>query len=418
MKIQDYHQFNEQVYTTKLENGLSVVIVPKVGFQKTFASLSVRYGSINRQINGQSYPAGIAHFLEHKMFDKYNYDAMDLFAKYGAASNAYTSFNMTSYLFSTINHVYENLMTLLDFVQQPYFEQSKVEKEKGIIKQEIKMYDDDPGAVLYFKTIQNMYPDTALNIDIAGTIDSINHITVEDLYDSYQYFYQPQNMQLTVVGNVNPDEIVRWTSRNQSKKTFMHHVIQPIEIVSQQINHLAQYVMPVFRPKVAIGIKGDSKYNGDIKYELALSMLLELLFTEGSPIYEQLYNQEIIDDSFGFDLDCENEFNFALISGDTEHVDLFIKQIKYILVNFKQYVMDMKNEFRLMQKEEIGQHIDMMNSIETIATGVNNLNHQDINLYDEVEIINQLTSDDLIMYGEEFFNPDNIVVNKVLPANN
>lgn len=415
MEIENYQQFNEQVYTTKISNGLSVIIVPKFGFQKTFASLSIHYGSINRKVNGKVYPAGIAHFLEHKMFDKQNYDAIDIFAKYGATSNAYTSFDTTSYLFSTTSNLYENLMTLLNFVQQPYFDHDKVEKEKGIIKQEIKMYDDDPGAVLYFKTIQNMYPDTYLNVDIAGTKNSVDNITVDDLYDSYEYFYQPQNMQLVVVGNVIPEDVVKWISDNQMQKSFSHNSIQQSEIVSSHINPFSKCVMPVSRPKVAIGIKGDKKYNGNVKYELALSMILELLFAEGSPIYEKLYNQGIIDDSFGFDLDCEKDFNFALISGDTDHIDLFISRIKHILIHFKQYIVGMEDELNLRKKEDTGQHIEMMNSIETIAMGMNN---QDANLYDEVDIINKLSLDNLITYGEEFFKTDSIVVNQVLPANN
>lgn len=419
MKVTKYEKFNECIYTDELDNGLSIAVIPKKDFHKTFATLSTKYGSINRNIGDKTYPAGIAHFLEHKLFDKKDYDAMDLFSEYGASSNAFTSFNKTSYLFSTTDKVKENLNVLLDFVQDPYFDAEKVEKEKGIIGQEISMYDDDPGAVLYFKTIQNMFPDTPLNVDIAGTADSIDKITVQDLYDSYNHFYQPSNMQLTVVGNVKPEEIYQWIKDNQDKKTFEHRKpVEPYTISSNQINPSVINHMDVIRPKVAIGIKGYSKYNGSLRYELAISLLLELLFTESSPIYEKLYDQGIIDDSFGFDFDCEDQFNFAIIAGETDKAELFVKNIKNILSDFEELLSHSQKEFELIQKEEIGQHISMMNSIETIANNIGSSDHNYANLYDEIEIIQSLTLNDLIDLGKKFINVDNTVVNMILPKNN
>ncbi|WP_187155734.1 EF-P 5-aminopentanol modification-associated protein YfmH [Apilactobacillus nanyangensis] len=418
MQIKEYRKFNEKVYIDKMDNGLSVVVVPKKGYQKTYATLSVKYGSIDTNINGKNYPAGIAHFLEHKMFDKKDHDAMDVFSKYGAGSNAFTSFNKTSYLFSTTDNVYENLNELLDFVQEPYFDDAKVEKEKGIIGQEISMYDDEPGAVLFFKTVQNMFPDTPLNVDIAGTENSIYKITKQDLYDSYNYFYQPQNMQLTVVGNVIPQDIFKCVSDNQGKKAFdQPKEVKRTKIESSSIVKETNHYMDVNRPKVALGIKGDSKYNGNIKYELSISLLLQLLLSEGSEIYEKMYNDGIIDDSFGFDFDCEEQFNFAVLAGETEKVDEFIDRISDVLVNFSDYISDKADEFELIKKEEIGQHVSMMNSIEAIANNMSNEEHDFENIYDEIEMIKQLELDDLIHYGKLFLNPDMIVKNKIFPKN-
>ncbi|WP_203621644.1 EF-P 5-aminopentanol modification-associated protein YfmH [Apilactobacillus nanyangensis] len=418
MQIKEYRKFNEKVYIDKMDNGLSVVVVPKKGYQKTYATLSVKYGSIDTNINGKNYPAGIAHFLEHKMFDKKDHDAMDVFSKYGAGSNAFTSFNKTSYLFSTTDNVYENLNELLDFVQEPYFDDAKVEKEKGIIGQEISMYDDEPGAVLFFKTVQNMFPDTPLNVDIAGTENSIYKITKQDLYDSYNYFYQPQNMQLTVVGNVIPQDIFKCVSDNQGKKAFdQPKEVKRTKIESSSIVKETNHYMDVNRPKLALGIKGDSKYNGNIKYELSISLLLQLLLSEGSEIYEKMYNDGIIDDSFGFDFDCEEQFNFAVLAGETEKVDEFIDRISDVLVNFSDYISDKADEFELIKKEEIGQHVSMMNSIEAIANNMSNEEHDFENIYDEIEMIKQLELDDLIHYGKLFLNPDMIVKNKIFPKN-
>ncbi|MCK8611368.1 insulinase family protein [Apilactobacillus nanyangensis] len=418
MQIKEYRKFNEKVYIDKMDNGLSVVVVPKKGYQKTYATLSVKYGSIDTNINGKNYPAGIAHFLEHKMFDKKDHDAMDVFSKYGAGSNAFTSFNKTSYLFSTTDNVYENLNELLDFVQEPYFDDAKVEKEKGIIGQEISMYDDEPGAVLFFKTVQNMFPDTPLNVDIAGTENSIYKITKQDLYDSYNYLYQPQNMQLTVVGNVIPQDIFKCVSDNQGKKAFdQPKEVKRTKIESSSIDKETNHYMDVNRPKVALGIKGDSKYNGNIKYELSISLLLQLLLSEGSEIYEKMYNDGIIDDSFGFDFDCEEQFNFAVLAGETEKVDEFIDRISDVLVNFSDYISDKADEFELIKKEEIGQHVSMMNSIEAIANNISDEDHDFENIYDEIEMIKQLELDDLIHYGKLFLNPDMIVKNKIFPKN-
>ncbi|MHA8138371.1 EF-P 5-aminopentanol modification-associated protein YfmH [Lactobacillaceae bacterium Scapto_B20] len=203
-----YSNYGDNVYSKRLANGLRVVIVPKPEYYRTYAALGVDYGSIDNQFvdpntdQEVSLPAGIAHFLEHKMFDKDGYDAFDLFTKYGSSANAFTSFTSTNYLFSTTNHVLDNLAILLDFVQEPYFTEAKVEKEKGIIAQEIQMYDDDPGARLFFGSIANLYPNFPLDKDIAGSVDSIQKITADDLKLAYQVFYQPSNMTLKVVGNV------------------------------------------------------------------------------------------------------------------------------------------------------------------------------------------------------------------------
>ncbi|MSE22178.1 insulinase family protein, partial [Lactobacillus parabuchneri] len=170
MEIIDYPNYNERLFVSKLSNGLTVYMQPKKGFNKTTAVLGVNYGSIDSQfiLNGQKVvqPAGIAHFLEHKMFDKKDYDVFELFNKTGARSNAFTSFTKTNYLFSTAESVKENLDILLNFVQIPYFTAAKVEREKGIIDQEINMYQNDPDNQAYFETIASLYPDSVLANDI------------------------------------------------------------------------------------------------------------------------------------------------------------------------------------------------------------------------------------------------------------
>ncbi|WP_105957173.1 EF-P 5-aminopentanol modification-associated protein YfmH [Apilactobacillus quenuiae] len=416
-----YPQYNENVYKEQLKNGLTVVIEPKKGFQKTYASLTVKYGSIDNTFisyddEKKEMPAGIAHFLEHKMFDKDGYDAMDIFSKYGASSNAFTSFNRTSYLFSCTNYIKENLNTLLDFVQEPYFNDKKVDKEKGIIAQEIKMYNNDPNASLYFNTIQNMYPDSHLNVDIAGTVKSIKKITSDDLYTAHKTFYQPSNMQLNIVGNVNPEKVLKIVMENQKKHNFLPaQKIKRIQPLSKRINYFNQRKMDVFGTKVAVGIKGDSELGKDIKYELSISLLLEILFSEDSDNYAYLYNNGIIDDSFGFDFDCNKNFNFAIIAGDTEYPNDFIMNIKKILINAISNLDNYIDELELIKREEIGQHILIMNSIEATANNLGDSDNNFVNLFDEVNLINNITIDNLKEYGSKFILDENIISNVIFP---
>ena len=192
-----YQKFNQSIYREQLSNGLKVQLLPMEGYHKTYAILTADFGSIDdhfipyHQKEAITVPDGVAHFLEHKMFEKKDHDAFDLFGKLGADSNAFTSFTQTSYLFSTTSNLHENLDVLLDFVQDPYFTPETVKKEQGIIGQEIQMYEDDPSWRLYLGILGNLYPKDPMRIDIAGTVESISHITPEILMDSYRTFYEP-----------------------------------------------------------------------------------------------------------------------------------------------------------------------------------------------------------------------------------
>ena len=207
-----------------MPNGLNVYILPKKGFSKTFVTFSTKYGSIDREFiplgkkEPVTVPDGIAHFLEHKMFEKEEGDVFQQFSEKGASANAFTSFTKTTYLFSSTDHVLDNTKTLLDFVQQPYFTEETVEKEKGIIGQEITMYDDQPDWRLYFGAIENMYKDHPVKIDIAGTVESIDKITADHLYECYNTFYHPSNMTVFVVGAVNPQEMMDFIKQDQACK--------------------------------------------------------------------------------------------------------------------------------------------------------------------------------------------------------
>ncbi|KRN01907.1 Zn-dependent peptidase [Levilactobacillus senmaizukei DSM 21775 = NBRC 103853] len=424
----DYPELGESRSTTTLANGLKVILIPKTGFHKTYALMTTDYGSIDNTFvprDGQTvvrYPDGIAHFLEHKMFEKADHDAFDLFGEYGASSNAFTSFTQTSYLFATTNHLRENLDILLDFVQDPYFTEATVNKEKGIIGQEIQMYDDDPGWQSYFGMIGNLYPKEPMHIDIAGTVDSIAKITADDLYAAYNTFYHPSNMSLMVVGQFDPDEMLGWIEANQKAKTFppvvpierkRGPVATPDEVVAETTRHLS-----VSRPKINIGIRGfDTVPTGTdgLKYSLALSLVFDLLFNDTSDNYLRLYDANIIDDSFGYDFQVQRDSHFAQVAGDTDHPDQFVTALTAILDHAEDQLVAARDQFDLVKREAIGRLIGAINSEEAIANQYDGPLFGGATIFDELEVLQQIQFSDLRASAHAFWPQSRRTVYTILP---
>ena len=241
-----YQTLKETLFHEKLENGLEVYLLPKVGFEKTYGLFSTNFGSIDTtfvplgQKEMVKVEDGIAHFLEHKMFDMKDGDAADKFAKLGASSNAFTSSSRTAYFFSTTTNENACVELLLDFVQSLDITDESVEKEKGIICQEIKMYDDDPDWRVYFGAIANLYHNHPVRIDIAGTCDTVNNTYKDMLELCYHTFYHPHNMMLFVVGNIQPEELVDVIKENQNKKLYaIEHQIQRIQLLVNDLQTIA-----------------------------------------------------------------------------------------------------------------------------------------------------------------------------------
>lgn len=423
-----YERLGETVYRTTLDNGLQVILVPKAGFHKTFAIMTTDYGSIDNEFvpRGQRaavrFPDGIAHFLEHKLFEKKDHDAFDLFGKFGASSNAFTSFTQTSYLFATTNHLHENLNILLDFVQEPYFTPATVNKEKGIIGQEIQMYDDDPGWQSYFGMIGNLYPQEPLHIDIAGTVASIDRITADDLYAAYQTFYHPSNMSLVITGQLDPEETLAWIQDNQAKKTFAPNetiqrvagpVTAPSEVITQTTRTLA-----VTRPKVNLGIRGfDVVPSGRaaLRYNVAISLLFDLLFNDTSDNYLRLYDANVIDDSFGYDFQVQRGAHFGQLAGDTDQPELFVSELQAILADVPGQLLAARPQFDLVKREAIGRLIGAVNSPEAIANQYSGPFFGGTMLFDELTILEALTFDDLLPLAHAFYDHSKQTVATILP---
>lgn len=346
MKTIEFKQLDETLYYEKLENGLDVYILPKKGFSKTFVTFTTKYGSVDRTfvpIGGTesiTVPDGIAHFLEHKMFEKEDGDVFQKFSEFGASANAFTSFTRTAYLFSSTNNIYNSTETLLNFVQEPYFTEATVNKEKGIIGQEITMYDDQPDWRLYFGTIENMYHNHPVKIDIAGTIESIDGITADHLYTCYNTFYHPSNMLLFVIGAVDPNEMMTFIRDNQDKKEFPEPT--PIQrFFDQEPTEVAikerELRMDVQKPKVYIGLKAkETNLSGRdmLKHELSVQIALELIFGRTSKFYESVYDNGLIDETYAFDFTLEKGFGFAMIGSDSTDPVALEKAIKEELAKY------------------------------------------------------------------------------------
>lgn len=418
MNKTEYDQINETLYHEVLPNGLTVYLLPKNDYHKTYGLFSTNYGSIDNEFipygsdKKIKVPDGIAHFLEHKLFEKEDGDVFQLFGQQGASANAFTSFTKTSYLFSTTDQVEKNLTTLLDFVQAPYFTEETVNKEKGIIGQEIQMYEDDPNWRMFFGILNNLYPEHPLHIDIAGTVESIEAITADDLYTCYRTFYQPSNMVLFVVGKLEPEKLMELIRTNQNAKDFPP--AQKIERYFPDNNGdiIAKSSMrsAITRDKFVLGIKGLDVLPAEgkeiLRYKTALNLLFQLLLGNTSQNYLKMYNDGLIDDSFGFEFSLDREFHFADFSGDTDQPEKAAEKVKEILLHFEEDQELSEENLTLLKKKMLGQYFQTLNSLEYIANQFTQSLFGDQTLFDLPEIIESIQLADVLKVGRSFIKEE------------
>ncbi|EOH95321.1 EF-P 5-aminopentanol modification-associated protein YfmH [Enterococcus pallens] len=413
MDKQVYDKINETLYKEVLPNGLTVYLLPKEGYHKTYGLFSTNYGSIDNTFiprGGDEFitvPDGIAHFLEHKMFEKEEGDVFQKFGEQGASANAFTSFTRTSYLFSTTDQLELNLATLLDFVQEPYFTEESVQKEQGIIGQEIQMYQDDPNWQQFFGILKNMYPKHPLHIDIAGTVESIAEITAEDLYTCYRTFYHPSNMTLFVVGNLEPEALMSFIRENQAQKEFA--APEPIQRQFpteglEDIIQVSEQKMPVAMPKSIVGVKGISALPENDKerliFKLSVDLLLQLLVGNTSQNYLRLYNEGIIDDSFGYEFSLDRSFYFADFGGDTEKPEQLADEVIKILLNFEQDPEVNEENLALLKKKMLGKYFQSLNALEYVANQFTQSLFGEWTLFDMPELIQSVQLQDILAAGQ------------------
>lgn len=401
-----YQTLKETLYHETLNNGLQVYILPKRGFEKTYGLFSTRFGSVDTSFVplGQKQMLkvedGIAHFLEHKMFDMKDGDASDKFAALGASSNAFTSSSRTAYLFSTTSQEEKCVELLLDFVQSLDITDESVEKEKGIICQEIKMYDDDPDWRVYFGAIQNLYHDHPVKTDIAGTCESVNRTYKDMLELCYHTFYHPSNMMLFVVGNVNPDCLMEVIRKNQDSKNFQKAqpvirgtVDEPESVCCKE----KMITMPVEMNKIIVSIKINDilqEPTDKIKRELAMNILFDLFFSKSSALYNDWLSREIINDTFSASFTQERDYAFILMGGDQENYQILYETLMDFICHIESHSIS-EEDFERIKRKHIGNFINMFNSPESIANLFSRYYFEGIDALKIVDYISEISLDDV-----------------------
>lgn len=415
MKKIDYPQLNETLYTKVLDNGLTVTLLPKRDFHKTYGIFTTQYGSIDNEFtpidSNQKIkvPDGIAHFLEHKMFEKEDGDVFQTFGKFGASANAFTSFTQTSYLFSCTDYLKQNVETLLDFVQAPYFTEQTVNKEKGIIGQEIQMYQDEPYWRLLLQLLENLYPKHPVHIDIVGTIESIDQITAEDLYRCYHTFYHPENMTFFMTGHFDPDEMIQLIENNQAAKTFdSFKKIERFypEEAPEDVSTFSESYMDVTRPKCAVGWRGFDVIPEDsaekIRYRFALSLFFQLLVGNASSHFQTWYDSGLIDDTFSYEVTLDRSFHLVDINSDTEEPQVFAEKVLAVFEHaLEDPALNQENLDRL-KKKMIGKYLQSLNSLEYIAQQFSKMKPGDLTIFDWLPILESIQLADVVSVGEQF----------------
>jgi predicted Zn-dependent peptidase len=423
MAVKPYPKLQETLYFEKLDNGLEVFILPKPGFTKTYATFTTRYGSIDNHFRPAGkeavrVPDGIAHFLEHKMFEEPEGDIFSTFASQGASANAFTSFDRTVYLFSATGSVEKNVDTLLNFVQNPYFTDENVEKEKGIIIQEINMYRDNPDWRVYYGLIEALYSKHPVHIDIAGTAESVRSITKEMLYECYRTFYHPSNMSLFIVGGIDAEATMARVKANQAGKSFdpagpVERLFEeePAEVRQPRI----EIKLPVSLPKCLFGYKEDpgaSAGDAAIRRELATKLMLDALLGASSPLYQQLYEDNLISDGFGHEYNTGPGYAFSVVGGDTRDPDELVSRVTEAFRSASESGID-EDVFERARRKKIGAYLRMLNSPEAIAGEFTRYRLKGGDLFALVELYESLTLEEINTRLREHADPSRLAVSIV-----
>lgn len=399
-----YEKIDETIYTETLENGLVINLIPKKDFNKVYATFTTKYGSINNNFicNEKTYnqPKGIAHYLEHKMFDMPDgEDVFNKLSRLGAQSNAFTSYNQTCYLFSATSNIYECMEILLDFVQTPYFTDETVEKERGIIEQEIKMYDDYPDVILDRGLTELLFLETPYKDDIAGKVEDIKQITAKDLYDAYNAFYNPNNMIVTVVGNFDEEEMLDFIKNNQAKKSFENVRVESLikEEPMEIRKNFNEKTINLAIPKIAFGIKLN-KRTDILKSEMELLLYTELLLGDTSKNYDDLIKDKLINESFSISYSVNDQIRYIVVNGDTDKPYELRDRLIQIFKENKEFD---KDKFELCKKALLGEYISIFNSLEYTSRLFTKYLINNESIFDIIEVIDNITLEDIYNISKE-----------------
>ena len=414
LEIINYSAVGETVYQTVLANGLRVFLLPKNDFNETYGIISTNFGSVDTGIVSREtkqvtqYPAGIAHFLEHKLFEgPQGKDLLLEFTKLGAESNAFTSFTRTSYLFSATDNISENLHLLQELVHRADFTKESILREQDIIGQEIEMYQDNPDYRLFFGALANLYPQTPLAEDIAGTKESISEITVENLKENFSNFYHPSNMTLFVIGNFDLEQIAAEIAEQQEKLVFAgsSETIEKIPVSLHPVVSTDTYRMEVASPKLAVGIRGTDFVDESelYRYKITLKLLFAMMFGWTSKRFQSLYESGKMDNSLTLEVEVEKDFHFVMLTMDTQEPVGLSHQFRSAIKNFDKDPDVTEEHLDTIKSEMFGDFLHGLNSLEYIATQYEPQLMGE-NLFDLPKILQDISLNDVIKLGHRFID--------------
>ena len=391
---------NERFYDIDHPSGLKILVMPKENYSSSYAIFATKYGSIDTmiQMNDGTFkeiPEGTAHFLEHKLFESEDLDAFERFSKTGASANAYTSFERTGYLFSCSANFKKNLEILLDFVQNPYFTQATVEKEQGIIGQEIDMYKDVPDWEVMFNCLRTMYHNLPIRIDIAGTHESIAQITAETLYGCYDNFYNLHNMVLAVAGNVSVDEVIEVADKVlkpvEGRMAQRKLIDEPHEVIDSYVEEK----LSVATPQFMFGFKENwDTPERTTKEEITMEILLDMISGQSSELYKRLFDGKLINNSFGYEYFTGFGYSCVLFAGESSDPKKVAQEIVAEIKKFRGTGFE-KSAFDRTKKKLYGRMIMGMNDVDGIANNMVVSYFAGEDVFADFEIYKTVTLDDV-----------------------
>ena len=420
MKQTFYERIGEAVCRETLPNGLRINIVPKRDYAKSYAFFATRYGGMDTRfcLNGKwlDTPAGIAHYLEHKMFDTKEGNALQELAKNGAEPNAFTSNAITGYYFDSTTHFEENLETLLSFVSVPYFTDESVAKEQGIIGQEIRMIEDNPDWQIYTRMMKALYAASTARTSIAGTVESISHITVETLYDCHKAFYTPSNMVLTVVGNVDPIHVVdiarRVLPREGGPAIPRDYGTEPAQVAEKE----TKLAMEVSCPQFLTGFKCTPAEDGEgyMRQSLIGDMACDILLGDSSPLYLRLYDQGLINTSFGGAYEMMPGVAYLYAGGDSKDARAVTAEIQKEAIRLVEEGID-EDFYQRVRRASFGSNLRGLNSFENIAVSLSEGYFHGYDPFRFPQVFDTITKDDITAFLRENLTADRAVLSEIVP---
>lgn len=417
-----YPAVKEMVYRTRLSNGLTVALLPKKEFKEVYGSVTVQFGSVDTlvtEVDGdvKEYPGGIAHFLEHKLFEREDAsDLMSAFTSLGADSNAFTSFTKTNYLFSATDYLLENVDLLDELVTSAHFTEDSILREQDIIQQEREMYQDDPDSCLFFSTLANLYPGTPLATDIVGSEESISQINLTNLQENFTRFYKPVNMSLFFVGNFDVERVQDYFESKELKDLDVQEVVRE-KLVLQDVKQTDSMRMEVSSPKLAIGIRGKQEVaEADCyRYHILLKLLFAMMFGWTSDRFQKLYESGKIDASLSLEVEVTSRFHFVMLTMDTKEPVALSHQFKKAIRNFTKDIDITEDHLDIIKREMFGEFFSSMNSLEFIATQYDAFENGET-IFDLPKILQEITLEDVLDAGHHLIDDGDIVDFTIFPS--